>query len=403
MKRMLFLGAAPHQCPAIRYALARGLEVYTTDNRPDNPGHALARQAFAVNAADADAVTVLAARLNVHAVIGYASEVCAVTAAQVAHRLGLPGPPVEAVLTLARKDRFRALGDRTGLQPLAWAAFAASERQPAQQWCRTRWDRPGVLVKPADASGSNGVTVRPDEREFDDAFDYAVAASLNSRIIVEEFVPRTGSQFTGDGFVVDGRLHFFWPMDNRTIEGGKHPAITQERAPSGHPDAWMARLWRRLEDLIRAAGYWRGPFNIDGIFRPDGEPFLIEIAPRNGGNFIPQALRHHTGFDVMAAAVDAAIDPSARPPPWSPPIHGRAHACYMLHARQPGRLVGYEIAPSVRARVLEEHPYPRPGDPVRPFRKAGDAVGNLILEFPSPSAMRATMDRMGELCRVVLA
>jgi biotin carboxylase len=154
-RRLLMLGAAPMQVPAIRYAKGRGLHVITCDYRPDNPGHQWADESHNVSTTDADAVLALARERRVDGVVAYASDPAAPTAAFVAGRLGLPTNPYGAVLTLARKDRFRAHLHAHGFRCPAFAAVGDAAEAAA---ALPRLGLP-VVVKPIDSSGSKGVTV----------------------------------------------------------------------------------------------------------------------------------------------------------------------------------------------------------------------------------------------------
>ena len=58
---------------------------------------------------------------------------------------------------------------------------------------------------------------------------------------------------------------------------------------------------------MQALGYVRGPFNHDILVTPEDEIFINEIGPRNGGNFIPTAIKLNTGVDMIAATVEAAL------------------------------------------------------------------------------------------------
>ena len=111
-KRILFLGGSKFQLPPIKYAKSQGHYVITCDYLPDNPGHAFADEYHNVSTTDLKAVLELAKRLKIDGVVAYASDPAAPTCAYVGNKLGLPSNPYESVLTLARKDLFRAFLDK---------------------------------------------------------------------------------------------------------------------------------------------------------------------------------------------------------------------------------------------------------------------------------------------------
>ena len=107
MKRVLMLGGSTSQVCAIKRAKEMGLYVIICDYLPDNPGQFVADEFYLVSTTDKEAVLELAKGLNLDAVICYASDPAAPTAAYVCEKLGLPTSPYESVMVLSNKDTFR--------------------------------------------------------------------------------------------------------------------------------------------------------------------------------------------------------------------------------------------------------------------------------------------------------
>jgi len=395
MKKVLFLGAAPFQLPPIDYALRCGYQVVTCDNRPGNPGHRLAHRSYDVSTVDAAAVLRIAEREQVDGVLAYASDVSAPTAAQVAWRLGLPGNPPTAVELLTRKDRFRDFLTQTGLQPLLHRSFGAGERDAIRVYVEQAARL--MVIKPVDASGSKGVSLL-DPDGFDDLrVEQAFTESRSRTVVVEEFVPKSGHQICGDGFVEDGRLAFVDFGDGHFYEDGRFLAPFAETFPSLHPDSVLARAKQALERILRATGYRQGPVNLDVLITASGEPFVIEIGPRAGGNFIPTAISLRTGTDLVAAAVECCLDPGFRLPRHPESPEGYV-ACYMVHSRTGGIFQGLRLSQELRRHLVATNLYLEPGGRVGPFLKASEAVGNLILRFDSSTQMHQMIRDMPAHC-----
>ena len=120
VKKILMLGGAMQQIPAIKEAKEKGLYVITCDYLPDNPGHKYADEYYNVSTTDKDAVLELAKACNIDGIVAYASDPAAPTAAYVAEKLGLPGNPCESVEILTQKDLFRDFLQKNGLEPIDW-------------------------------------------------------------------------------------------------------------------------------------------------------------------------------------------------------------------------------------------------------------------------------------------
>ena len=272
-KKILFLGAAPTQMPPLRYAREQGHHVITCDYLPENPGHALAHESYNISTTDKDAVLDLALRLKIDAVVAYASDPAAPTAAYVAEKMGLPGNPYQSVLTLARKDLFRVFLKGHDFNVPRSQSFY--DREKARAWL-TEIGVP-AYIKPVDSSGSKGVTRLADPAKFDEAFDHALTYSREKMIVVEAQIVRARYQVAGDGVVVDCQLVFrcwadehFDKLCNGLVPIGQtfptsHPAAWLEIAHAGHAKrCFELRLcvYRRRRFLLSGAWptQWRMPY-----------------------------------------------------------------------------------------------------------------------------------------------
>jgi biotin carboxylase len=393
---VLFLGASPQQLAPVRYARAAGYRVVTCDNRPANPGHALADAWHEVSTLDVPGVLAVADAEAVDAVVCYASDVSAPTAAAVAAHRGLPGNPVDAVALLTRKTRFRAWQREQGFFVPAHRSVTAADLDPVPQQALLRDVGLPLIAKPVDASGGKGVAYVHRTQDLDPALRAAVAASPSGEAIAEAVVARRGHQVCGEGFLVDGRIAFVAFADEHFAEGRHVPV--GETFPGSHAAADVARATAVLQDLFERLRMRTGAFNFDLFFAGD-EVFVVEIGPRNGGNRMPDAVRLAYGVDLVAATVEAAL---GRPVALEPAHAPRCHATYSVHSRRDGVLAGVRFAPEVEAAIVDWEPYVAAGEPVHAFTVGNRMLGNLLLRFDAPAAMHATMARMDDLVEVAL-
>ena len=182
MKKILFLGAAHHQCPAIRYAISRNYHVITLDNLPTNPGHKLAKESFNCSTTNKESVLEIARKNNIDGIVAYASDPAASTAAFVSDHLGLPGNPYESVKVLNNKDQWRRF--------LSINKFNVPKFLTVNSVCDLKnklenFDFP-VFVKPVDSSGSKGITEITSIQSVTKAYNHAKSFSLINVIIEEK-------------------------------------------------------------------------------------------------------------------------------------------------------------------------------------------------------------------------
>ena len=190
-KRVLILGAAPFQVPIISRANSLGFTVYTVDNCPENPGHDLAEKSFNHSVTDKDAILKLAQRLNLDAVIGYASDVCNLTAVWVSHQLDLPTTDLNAVQQLSDKLNFKTLLSEQNLQNQQFEDLTGNGSEPLFENLNNKWP---IVIKPVLSSGSKGISVVNHQSQLDSAIEKAKAAAIDGRIMAESYIQKSGRQ-----------------------------------------------------------------------------------------------------------------------------------------------------------------------------------------------------------------
>ena len=397
-KTILFLGAAEFQTPPIHHALSAGYRVVTSDNRPDNPGHALAHRSYNVSTLDIDAIRRIAESEAIDGILSFGSDVSAYTVATVARMLGLPGNSPESIETLSRKHLFRQRLRDAGIQAVRSCAFGKDELDLAIAFGRSFGA--DVIVKPTDASGSKGVSICAPDGDLFAAVDAAFAASRDSLIVLEEFVPRLGYQICGDGWFQDGKIDFVQYGNGHFHDRADRMAPYGETFPSAQPAELLDAVTIHLEQALQACSFESGPFNLDvRIDQRDRRPFIVEIGPRSGGNYLPTAIRYQSGVDMIEAAVENALSAQYRLRANPRQADGFV-CCFMLHASEPGTFNGFSLGPDIGAQLLEYHPYVRPGGRYLPFSSADRAIGNLILKFGDYDRMLQAMndpDRLATL------
>lgn len=395
-KKILFLGAAPTQIPPLKYAREQGHYVITCDYLPENPGHKLADEWHNVSTTDKDAILVLAQQLKIDGIVAYASDPAAPTAAYVAEKIGLPGNPYQSVLTLARKDLFRAFLKEHGFNvPLSKSFY---DRAQARAWLAEI----GVpaFIKPVDSSGSKGVTKLNDAADFDRAFDHAQNYSREKMVVVEQGIERVGYQVDSDIFFNEGKCSFWiWGDQHQdkhchlfTPVGISFPSILSNEI--------QKNAIVKVEAVIKALKFISGAFNVEFIVDAAGEVWIIEIGPRNGGNLIPEVIRYATGIDLIKYTVDAAlglpcdglqIKPSQGY--WS---------SYMVHALENGTFKSLWLSERIKPKIIEQDIYVKPGDAVKKYLGSNDTLGTMIFRFDSMEEMLDMVDNMGRDIRVVV-
>lgn len=379
MKKILILGGSLAQIPFIMEAKKRGYFTILIDYLPNNPGRVFADQYYNCSTTDQDQVLAIARATKPHVIFSYASDPAAPVAAFVAEQLGFAANPSESIRILAEKHLFRQLQNENGLNCPQYMIVSEEGFAPsaAEQLVFP------VIVKPTDASGSRGVC-RVDSLEgLAPAIATATLYSRNKRIIVETFIDNELADLHGDAFVVDGQLVFHCLgdhlYDNKTYP--YNPTGTSWPSTVGAKE--ITKIAADVQKLITLSGFKNGAVNIEARIDSQGKHYIMEIGPRNGGHFVPSAVRYASGFDSLAASFDlmdrkSIVVPNASVSP---------SAYIALHSEVDGTLKNISFCDKIKPFIRDFYQYVPSGEKVRSFSAADAVIGILLLTFTSPAEM----------------
>ncbi|MER5886125.1 ATP-grasp domain-containing protein [Streptomyces sp. NPDC001941] len=237
-------------------------------------------------------------------------------AARLAARLGLPGLPPETVEAVRDKALMRAAVAAAGLRTPRFAEVSGPDDLAA---AAARVGFPCVL-KPVGSAGSVHVSRADDAAGL--AAAYAALAGdrrpdmgrlLERRALVEEYLD--GPELSVEGCVgADGRAtvvavtHKVLGPEPSFVEVGH--VVNADLAPQvlGAVEAYV-------RDVLTALRVTVGAFHCE-LRLVAGEPVLIELGARLGGDRIPDLVEAATGVRLaeLAVAAHTGLDASAVPP-----------------------------------------------------------------------------------------
>lgn len=396
MKKIMMLGGNAFQVSAIKRARELGYYVISVDYLPDNPGHKYSNEYHNVSTVDKEAVLELASTLNIDGILSYASDVSAPTAAYVAEKLGLPTNPYDSVKILTQKQLFRKfMFENNFLMP---GGLAFNDREEAKEYFNSM-DLP-VMIKPVDASGSKGVIKVTAREEFDSAYDEAMSYSLSKTIIIEKFIQKKGYQIDGDGFIKDGKIVFFGVMDqHNNVIRNPHAPIGLS-CPSVQDDIYQKKAYDMIQKIFEKLDMKFGAFNFEYIIGEDGNVYILEIGPRNGGNFIPDTIKYAYGVDMIEASIKACLGDDCE----SSLIAEKnlTATSYVVHSMKTGTFKKLKVHEELKNRIIKSSLFVSEGDEVRAFRNGGDSIGAMVIAFDSVEKMNKMMDEMWKYVEVVV-
>ena len=394
-KKILFLGGAHTQVAPLIYAKSEGHYVITCDYLPNNPGHFFADESFNISTTDKTAILKLAKKLKIDGIVAYGSDPAAPTAAFVAERMGLPGNPYQAVLTLARKDLFREFLKKNGFNVPNSRSFKRFDE--ARSWIE-KLEGP-LFVKPIDSSGSKGVSRLLDKKKAQRAFAHALSYSREKMVVIEEEITRSSYQMAGDGFLKEGNLVFrcwadehFDPLCNGLVPIG-------QTFPTSQPEPLLSLAHAETQRLVSLLKMRNGALNFDVIFDESGELYFLELGPRNGGCLIPEVIRYATGIDLVKFTVDSALGLPCHSLDMQPTLG--FWASYMIHSTKSGVFKEIWMSERLKSKIVEENIWIKPNTKVKKFLGSDNTLGTMILKFSSMADMEESLENMEKDIKVI--
>jgi argininosuccinate lyase len=298
-------------------------------------------------------------------------------AAEVAGRFDLPGPAPQGVRTARVKHLMRAALDAAGL-PSVRHRVAADLRDARAAAAELGYP---LVVKPVDLCAGIHVRCARDESELEEAFSALADLRQNAReqprppeVLLEELLD--GDEVSVETVTHRGQTQF-------VAVTGKVVAAFPAFVEAGHAvPAPVAPAEREAaEELVvaalRATGYDHGVAHTEVRLTSRG-PRVVEINARLPGNYIPELVRHVTGFDLAQAQVRLAL--GERPSTTTDGGGAGSAAIRFLLPDADGEVAAIE-GQELLARdpaVVAWQVSAAPGQRVRRARDNGDYLGHVV-------------------------
>lgn len=399
MKKLLLLGGSAQQITAVEAAKRLGYTTILCDYIPDNPGRFHADRFYPVSTTDMQAVLHVAEKENIDGILAYASDPAAPTAAYVAEKLGLPGNPFSSVNTLCSKDLFREFLKNNGFNTPVFKAYSSAAG--AKSDLKNGYFRFPVIVKPVDSSGSKGVSIIKETDDTGNKPEHAMSFSRAGRIIIEEYITQNGYQVAGDALSVNGRLVFRYFGNDHFNPECPNPFVPVAASfPYNMPDTVQHKIHDEVQRLISLLHMGTCTYNLDLRIDSGLNVWFLEVAPREGGNYIPQVIQHATGENLVEYSVLAAMGEKIKESGFGKPEGFFSY--YAVHSLRSGILKEISIdADVVKNNIIENHIIKKPGDSINAFEGANSTLGCLVMKFGSMNQMLDMMDNSGNWIRVL--
>jgi biotin carboxylase len=399
-KTLMFLGGAIHQVHVIKRAREMGIRVVLCDFNANCPGRAEADIFYNISTNDFPALLEAAKSEGVDGVLAYSADSAVITVAKLAESLQLPGyHPVQAVETLIHKDLLRSFLKTHGFSVPHSGSFQHGDGFSEEK--AEEYQFP-VIVKPVDASGSNGVTIVHHPDEVNHAIQNALSYSRDGRAIVEEYIDAKDRQFCGDGFIQDEKIIVHHASHQSFGESVPNPEIPiASTFPLPEQDAFLEEAARlELQRLFSLLGIKNGNFIYEARAGADDEIYILDISPRNGGDFLDPLIALAYGSDLIEGAILSAVGLPFQPS--NQPISDRYWAEYTIYSRSPGTLEEVKLFPKEGQKIEDIYYLYKEGDSVYPLTSSAHFIAYVIMSFDTKEGMYRAIQHPEEWHEIAL-
>lgn len=395
MKKILLLGGSYQQIVAIKKAKELGYYTILCDYLSDNPGQHYADRFYQISTTDKDAVLQIAKKENIDAVVAYASDPAAPTAAYISEKMGIPGNPYRSVEILCNKDKFRSFLSENGFYSPNAKGFSRTEKSKIMF---DNFEFP-IIIKPVDSSGSKGVTILHDKVNALKAVDFAFEFSRSGRIVIENFIEKKHQYLIGgDIFVVDGKV-VLWGLLNCHRDQSVNPLVPVGKSfPPCVEDVDMENVKKTISSIVQKLGIKFGAMNVELVVDSKGRVWPIDIGPRNGGNMIPELLGMIYDVDLVELTIKAAMGEKGLLGPKKEKLY---YATHNIHSAKDGILDKVQFSSKIEPYIVKTFLYKQSGDSVEYFDDASKAIGIVFFHFDSRNKMFDILDNINEHIEVV--
>ena len=123
---------------------------------------------------------------------------------------------------------------------------------------------------------------------------------------------------------------------------------------------------KELQKVIDLLKINIGVLNIEVLFDKNGEPYIIEMAARNGGNMISQLLEMVTGVDFVKVTVEAALNNNKIEV--KDTQEKKYYATYYLHTFEKGKLKKIVFSDEIQGNIIQKVINKKYGDELDVFK-----------------------------------
>lgn len=295
MKKLAIIGASYLQNPLILKAKELGFETHVFAWECGDIGEKTADYFYPISIVEKEAILEKCREIGICGVCSIGSDLANITVSFVASSMGLVANSVEATRLSTDKHAMRVAFDQNG-DPSPRSIVVEEGFNPAASGLRLP-----VIVKPADRSGSRGITKLDSFLGFEEAVSRAKEESFSGTVLIEEFFE--GSEYSVEYVSWQGK-HYFLSVTEKFTSGAPKFVEKGHLEPARVDQDTEKKIREVIAHALDGLGIRYGASHSEIKINRNGEMAIIEIGSRMGGDRIGSDLvKLSTGYDFVESVV----------------------------------------------------------------------------------------------------
>ena len=299
MAKIAVIGASYLQQPLVLKAKEMGHLVICFAWREGAVCADIADRFYPVSIVEKEQILAICEEEKIDGICTIASDVAAPTVAYVAEHLGLRGNSYEAACRANDKFQMREAFSKANLPCPQYRLI-----DTVSQLYEESWNYP-LIVKPVDRSGSLAVMKVHNFEDLHIAVLEAQKVSFKHLAIVESFVE--GREISVEFISYNGH-HYPLQITDKITTGAPHFVELEHHQPADLSNEMFEQIYSLTAKALDALGVTDGASHSEYKITFDGNPVIMEIGARMGGDFIGSDLvQLSTGYDFLKGVINVAL------------------------------------------------------------------------------------------------
>lgn len=296
-KRVAIIGASYLQEPLVKKAKALGYFVICFAWAEGAVCKTICDKFYDISILEKERILDVCREEKIDGILSIASDVAVPTINYIAQKMGLVGNDVSSGYLSSNKYAMREAFLKNNVAVPAFFLVDDITSQSPLSF--------PVIVKPTDRSGSRGVTLVKNEKEFKASVKNAIAESFEKKAIVEQFIE--GKEVSVETISWKGK-HYGLAITDKLTTGYPNFVELAHTQPSTLSNEIQDRIKQVTLEGLDALGLKYGAAHTECKIDSNENVFIIETGARMGGDFIGSNLVElSTGFDFLKGVLDVAL------------------------------------------------------------------------------------------------